>query len=71
MGAEIKKLIKEGHIVKLDKCTSDHFVAPAVITAKKDGTVKLAMDAKPMNSQIFKKNFRCQIYQNYSTQQPK
>ena len=58
VGAEIKKLIKEGHIVKLDKCTSDHFVAPVVITAKKDGTVKLAMDAKPMNSQVFKNNFQ-------------
>ena len=40
---EIKKLIKEGHIVKLNKCTSDHFVAPVVITAKKDGSIKLAM----------------------------
>ena len=58
VGAEIKKLIKEGHIVKLDKCTSDHFVAPVVITAKKDGTVKLAMDAKPMNSQIYKNKFQ-------------
>ena len=58
VGAEIKKLIKEGHIVKFDKCTSDQFVAPVVITAKKDGTVKLAMDAKPMNSQIFKKKFQ-------------
>ena len=58
VGAEIKKLIKEGHIVKLDKCTSDQFVAPVVITAKKDGTVKLAMDAKPMNSQIYKNKFQ-------------
>ena len=58
VGAEIKKLIREGHIVKLDKCTSDHFVAPVVITAKNDGTVKLAMEAKPMNSQVFKKKFQ-------------
>ena len=58
MGAEIRKLIKEGHIVKLNKCTIDHLVAPVVITAKKDGTVKLAMDAKPMNSQIFKNKFQ-------------
>ena len=53
VGAEIKKLIREGHIGKLDKCKSDQFVAPVVITTKKDGTVKLAMDAKPMNSQIY------------------
>ena len=35
--AEIKKLIREGHIVKLDKCTSDKFVAPVVITANRMG----------------------------------
>ena len=58
VGAEIKKLIKEGHIVKLEKCTSDHFVTPVVITAKKDSTVKLGMDAKPMNSQIYKNKFQ-------------
>ena len=58
MGAEIKKLIREGNIVKLHKCTSDQFVAPVVITAKKDGTVKLAMDAKAMNSQIYKNKFQ-------------
>ena len=53
VGAEIKKLIREGHIVNLDKCTSDQFVAPVVVTAKKDGTVKLAMDAEPMKAQIY------------------
>ena len=58
VGAEIKKLISEVHIVKLDECTSDQFVAPVVVTAKKDGTVKLAMDAKPMNVQIFKNKFQ-------------
>ena len=58
VGAEIKKLIRQDHIVKLDKCTSDHFVAPVVITAKKDGTVKLAMGAKPMNSQLYKNKFQ-------------
>ena len=54
VGTEIRNLIKEGHIVNLNNCTSDHLVAPVVIIAKKDGTIKLAMDAKPMNAQIFK-----------------
>ena len=40
--------------MKLEKCASDQFVAPVIITAEKDGTVKLAIDAKPMNSQIYK-----------------
>ena len=33
---EIKLLVEQGHIVKLDKCTTDFFIAPIVLTAKKD-----------------------------------
>ena len=40
------------------KHTSHQFVAAAVITTKKDGTVKIARDAKPMNSQIHKFEFQ-------------
>ena len=57
VGVELSKLMKEGHTVKLNKCTSDHFIAPVVITAKKDVSKKLAMDAKPMNVQIFKTQY--------------
>ena len=58
VGSEIKKLIIGGHIVKLNKCTSDYFVAPVVITAKKDGSIKFALDAKSMNAQIFKNQYQ-------------
>ena len=58
VGVEIQKLIQEGHVVKLNKCTSEHFISPIVITAKKDGSVKLAMDAKPMNDQIHKNQYQ-------------
>ena len=58
VGQEIQKLIHEGHVVKLNKCTSEHFISPIVITAKKDGSVKLAMDAKPMNDQIHKNHYQ-------------
>ena len=44
---ELKKLTAEGHIEKLDNCTDDVIIAPIVITAKKDGSVKLALDANP------------------------
>ena len=50
--------MKEGNIVKLNKCTSDHFIAHVVITAKKDGPIKIAMDAKPMNAQIYKNQYQ-------------
>ena len=51
---EMKKLLKEGHIERFDKCTSDCFIAPIVITVKKDDSIKLALDAKPINRQLFK-----------------
>ena len=56
--SEIAKLMKEKHIEKLDNCTDDFFIAPIVITAKKDGSVKLAMDAKPVNAQIHKNKYQ-------------
>ena len=34
--AELDKLLAEGHIEKLDKCTSDCIIAPIVIRVKKD-----------------------------------
>ena len=55
---EIEKLLTEGHITKLDKCTSDCFIAPIVITKKKDDSIKLAMDAKPINRQLFKNKYQ-------------
>ena len=48
----------EGLITKLDNCTSDCFSAPSVITVKKDYSIKLAKDAKPINRQLFKNNYQ-------------
>ena len=58
---EIEKLQKNDMIEKLDKCTNDYFIAPIVITAKKDGSIKLALDAKPINAQIFKNKYQMPI----------
>ena len=55
---EMEKLLKEGHIKRLDKCTSDCFIAPIVITVKKDDSLKLALDAKPINRQLFKNKYQ-------------
>ena len=51
---EIEKLPLEGHIQRLDKCTRDCFIAPIVITVKKDDSIRLALDAKPINRQLYK-----------------
>ena len=36
----------EGHIVKLSKCDEDCFIITILITRKKDGSIKLALDSK-------------------------
>ena len=58
VSVEIQKLIREGHVVKLNKSKSEPFISPIVITAKKDGSVKLAMDDKPLNDQIHKNQYQ-------------
>ena len=55
---EIEKLLTEGQITKLDKCTSDCFFPPIVITVTKDDSIKLALAAKPINRQLFKNKFQ-------------
>ena len=55
---KIEKLLTEGHITKLDKCTRDCFIAPIVITVKKDDSIKLALDSKPMNRQLFENKYQ-------------
>ena len=55
---ELEKLLSEGHIKKLDKCTSDCFIAPNVITVKKDNSIILALDAKPINRQLYKNKYQ-------------
>ena len=52
------KLLAEGHITKLDKCTSDCFIAPIVITVKKDDSSKLALDAKLINRQLYRNRYQ-------------
>ena len=58
VASELKVLVEQGHIEKLDKCTTDFFIAPIVLTAKKYGYIKLALNAKPMNAQIWKNKYQ-------------
>ena len=51
---ELKRMQTEGHIIKLEKCDEDGFISPFVITRKKDASIKLALDSKLLNDQIFK-----------------
>ena len=57
--ADSNKLLSEGHIEKLEKCTIDCFIAAiAAITVKKDDSIKLALDAKPINRQLYKTKYQ-------------
>ena len=58
MQNELDKLLPEGLITKLDKCTRDSFIAPIVITVKKDDSIKLALDTKPINRQLYRNKYQ-------------
>ena len=58
VASEIKLLVEQGHFEKLEKCTTDFFIAPIVLAAEKDGSIKLALNAKPMNAQIWTNKYQ-------------
>ena len=41
------------HIEKLEKCDKDCFISAIFIIRKKNGSIKLALDSKMINSQSF------------------
>ena len=52
---ELRRMDTEDHIIKVEKYDEDCFISPIVTTRKKDGSIKLALDSKLLNEQIFKK----------------
>ena len=52
---ELDRLIKSGHLQRLETIEEDCFVSPVVITVKKDKTVKIALDARKLNDSCIKK----------------
>ena len=52
---ELDRLIKSGHLERLDTVEDDCFVSPVVITVKKDKTVKIALDVRKLNESCIKK----------------
>ena len=55
---EIHRLINEGHIVKLQECSEKYFVSPIVITVKKDGSIKIALESGELNKQVHKNKYQ-------------
>ena len=54
----IDQLIKDGHNKKLSRCLENCFISPIVITAKRDGSIKLALNSKLLNNQIFRNRYQ-------------
>ena len=52
---EIKRLIKNGYLERATEITEDCFVCPAVITVKKDKSIKLALDSRKLNEASIKR----------------
>ena len=57
---EIRSLIDQRHIVKLEKSSDQQFISPTVITVKKDQSIELAMDSKQNNKMIHKNKYQMQ-----------
>ena len=55
---ELNRLKDEGHSKKLENCDKDRFISPIVITCKKDKSIKLALDSKFLNKQIYKNKYQ-------------
>ena len=52
---ELDRLIKSGHLERLETIEEDCFVSPVVITVKKDKSVEIALDARKLNDSCIKK----------------
>ena len=52
---ELEKLIESGHLDEADNTTENCFVSPAVITIKKDKSVKIALDSRKLNEACVKR----------------
>ena len=51
---ELNRLKNEGHFKKLQYCDENRFISLIVITCRKDKSIKLALDSKFINKQIYK-----------------
>ena len=52
---ELDRIIKSGHLERLETIEEYCFVSPVLITVKKDKTVKITLDARKLNKSFVKK----------------
>ena len=54
VGKELEKLIRTGHLEKINDVDENCFVSPVVITIKSDKSVKIALDSQNFNDSCIK-----------------
>ena len=54
VGKELEKLIRTGHLEKINDVDEDCFASPVVITIKSDKSVKIALDSRKLNDSCIK-----------------
>ena len=54
VGKELEKLIRTGHLEKINDVDEDCFVSPVVNTIKSDKSVKIALDSRKLNDSCIK-----------------
>ena len=54
VGRELEKVIKSGHLEKINDVDEDCFVSPVVITVKSDKSVKIALDSRKLYDSCIK-----------------
>ena len=54
VGKELEKLIRTGHLEKINDLDDDCFVSPVVITIKSDKSVKITLDSRKLNDSCTK-----------------
>ena len=50
--------MEQGHIQKMEKCSDKYFISPIVITVKKNGSVKLALESGELNKQVHQNKYQ-------------
>ena len=64
LGLEMKRLLKDGHSEKLSELTDDVYIQPTLITAKKDRSVKIVLDAIALNQSIEEDKYKMSYLEN-------
>ena len=65
---EMEKVLKEGHIRRVDKISDELFIQPVVVTVKKDKTVEIAPDARSLKNAILKEKYQMPNLENLMEQ---